>query len=320
MGVSRREWLGSSAALISVWAGCPGLLQAQEQPKLYPLASSSLVLDVTAAGDALIAVGDRGFILRSTDQGLSWSQVASPSRVMLTAVAMASPTVGFAVGHDTTILKTTDAGQSWSQIASDPQLESPFFDLSFVSPEKGFVVGAYGLIHETIDGGQSWRERKISDDEPHLYGIAHRGRYVFTAGEAGALFFSGDNGGTWTQLAASPYDGSYFGILALKDGGLLLHGLRGNLFRSDDAGESWTKIDTGTQASLQGAVQRQDGKVIVVGLSGTVLTSADGRAFKLQSLPDREALSGIFETPAGQLIIYGEKGVRRFDPAKAPGA
>ncbi|NIN72690.1 MAG: sialidase, partial [Gemmatimonadetes bacterium] len=49
----------------------------------------------------------------------------------------------------------------------------------------------------------------------------------------------------WTTLP-SPYEGSFFGTLPLEGDSLLLFGLRGHLFRSDDAGESWEEIPTGT--------------------------------------------------------------------------
>ena len=90
---------------------------------------------------------------------------------------------------------------------------------------------------------------------------------------------------------------------------MLIHGLRGNLFRSDDGGQSWTRITTGTEASLLGAMQRHDGQVVVVGLSGTVLTSNDGRAFTLTTMPSREAFAGVREKNDGQLMAFGERGI-----------
>jgi photosystem II stability/assembly factor-like uncharacterized protein len=315
---SRRTWLAGGAATLAVVALGRASL-AQGAAKTYPLAARSLVLDVAQAGDALIGVGDRGFILRSTDMGQTWTQVVSPTEVMLTSLAMPSPTVGIAVGHDATILRSADSGATWAVKSSAPDLESPLLDVWFASENQGFAIGAYGLIYETRDGGETWTERRISEDEPHLYAFAKAADgSLFAAGEAGALFRSTDRGATWTAIAASPYEGSYFGLMSLIDGALLAFGLRGNLFRSPDLGKTWEEIPTETTASLMGGVQRKDGSIYIVGLSGTILTSIDGKSFQLTTLPEREALSGVFETAGQQMIVFGERGVRQLHLEQKP--
>ncbi|MDX2145129.1 MAG: YCF48-related protein [Rhodospirillaceae bacterium] len=318
MTSSRRTWLTGGAAAAAV-AVLGRRASAQSAPKTYPLAAKSLVLDAAQAGEALVAVGDRGFILRSTDMGQTWVQGASPTEVMLTALAMPSPNVGIAVGHDATILRSTDGGVSWTVKSSAPDLESPLLDVWFESEIHGFAIGAYGLIYETRDGGETWDERRISEDEPHLYALAKAADgSLFVAGEAGALFHSTDMGATWTAVESSPYEGSYFGLMSLIDGALLAFGLRGNLFRSPDLGKSWEEIPTGTTASLMGGVQRKDGSIYIVGLSGTILTSIDGKSFQLTTLPEREALSGVIETAGQQMIVFGERGVRQLQLEKQP--
>jgi len=49
-------------------------------------AVESLLLDVAHAGARLVAVGDRGHILYSDDDGASWAQAKVPTRQMLTSV------------------------------------------------------------------------------------------------------------------------------------------------------------------------------------------------------------------------------------------
>jgi photosystem II stability/assembly factor-like uncharacterized protein len=284
--------------------------------KTYPLAAKTLVLSAASAGDAMIAVADRGFILRSTDGGVSWVQQASPVTVMLNAVHMIDAKSGWAVGHDAVILATTDGGITWTKKFEDAGLETPLFDIWFENPQHGIAVGAYGLIQETTDGGETWAERRISQDEPHLYTITSgKDGALFAVGELGSVFKSVDKGATWTAQP-SPYNGTFFGALVLKDGALLIYGLRGNLFRSDDGAATWTALQTGTEASLLGATQRADGSVVVVGLSGTVLTSADGKTFARTTLADREALGGAVETPTGALLVLGEKGAHALETTR----
>ena len=60
--------------------------------------------------------------------------------------------------------------------------------------------------------------------------------------------------GHWRQLP-SPYEGSFFGVLPLDGEALLAYGLRGNLYRSENAGASWQKLASGTLAMLDGAAR-----------------------------------------------------------------
>jgi len=76
-------------------------------------APSSLLLDVISAGDRLVAVGERGHIILSDDDGYSWSQANVPVITTLTGIYFVNPTTGWAVGHDAVVLKTEDAGKTW---------------------------------------------------------------------------------------------------------------------------------------------------------------------------------------------------------------
>ena len=95
---------------------------------------------------------------------------------------------------------------------------------------------------------------------------------------------------------------------------LLLMGLRGHLFRSGDAGETWTRVSTGTNATLTGAVRLPSGAILITGLEGSVLTSGDGgRSVSLRRLPSREGISAAVPLPDGAVpLLIGEFGVQRL--------
>ena len=89
-------------------------------------------------------------------------------------------------------------------------------------------------------------------------------------------------------------------------------GLRGHLFRSDDAGESWAHISTGTNATLTGAVRLPSGAILITGLEGVLLTSRDeGRSVSFDRLPDREGISSALPLAGGGVLLIGEFGIRR---------
>jgi photosystem II stability/assembly factor-like uncharacterized protein len=295
-----------------------------------PLASRSLLLDVTFAGQRLVAVGERGHVLLSDDHGQTWGQAESvPTRALLTGVCFSNPMQGVAVGHDEVILTTRDGGRTWALAHFAPESQQPLLDVTCGADGRVIAVGAYGVYFSSRDGGASWGERKLAamagkvaaaDDtgrDFHLNKIAAASPdTLYIAAEGGHLYRTDDGGENWHELP-SPYDGSFFGVRPLAGNIVLAYGLRGNLFRSEDAGATWRKVETGTHAMLNDAVSLgTGGAVAVVGLSGVMLVSRDGgKSFALMQQEDRKGLSAAMAVGGDMLVAVGEGGGRRINIA-----
>jgi len=315
----RLSGLGLLICCPLLFAAGSGLAVAQENTAddwAFParLAEKSLLLDMDTTGQQAIAVGERGHVLVSTNGGESWTQAAVPTRRMLCAVDIVDENLVWVAGHDAIILHSRDGGQNWSRQYYAPEVEAPLFDIWFENSQHGIAVGAYGLFLETFDGGHNWQSRSLSDEGPHHFALAESpAGILYLAGEFGTIFTSTDQGRSW-QICNSPYHGSFFGVLVLRDESVLVFGLRGNLYRSTDHGNSWQQIDTGTTAALTAGAQRTDGTVIIVGLSGCLLTSSDGGlTFNLATRPGRDAMAAIHESAANRLVILGEDGLHWWE-------
>ena len=93
--------------------------------------------------------------------------------------------------------------------------------------------------------------------------------------------------------------------------GLLAFGLRGHLYRSADAGETWTQLESHTTAMLTDGVAINDLRVVISGLAGVLLVSGDaGETFHLTQQDDRKGISAVLPGTAGAVVVAGEGGVR----------
>ncbi len=292
-----------------------------------PLATRSLLLDGVSVDGLMVAVGERGHILISENQGQSWRQANVPTQATLTGVFFHDKNLGWAVGHDAIILRTKDGGENWERLYHAPEQERPLLDVWFRDGENGFAIGAYGLFLMTADGGDTWSSHEIGGqgvvadeydefgegDDFHLNHIARAGNgRLYIAAEAGTFYRSDDDGETWISLP-SPYQGSFFGTLPLENDSLLLFGLRGHMFRSEDAGHTWEEIETATEAMLTDGLRLSDGTILIAGLGGTLLISQDGgRSFTLRQQADRQAIATVVQPDDGTLIVIGEFGVTKL--------
>lgn len=291
-------------------------------------AQQSLLLDVAKVGKRLVAVGDRGHILYSDDNGSRWVQAKVPTKQLLAAVFFIDEQHGWAVGHDAQILATRDAGATWVKQYEDLEMEAPLLDIWFRDRNTGYAIGAYGALLETTDGGANWEsvsDRMDNEDGYHLNAIVSvKDAGLFIVGEQGVMFRSADWGQTWETLE-SPYEGSLFGALGTDQANtLLVYGLRGHLFRSTDFGSTWEAISLNTENNgplefgLSDGSLLADGSVVVVGHGGTVLTSRDsGQSFRVTNRADRLSLAGIAAMDNGNLILVGQGGVHLASPTGA---
>ena len=289
--------------------------------------AKGLMLDVVHAGKRLIAVGDRGHILYSDDQGSTWTQAKVPSRQLLTSVFFVDDQHGWAVGHDAQILASADGGVTWTKQFEDLKREAPLLDVWFKDASNGFAVGAYGALLETTDAGETWEDvsdRLDNEDQYHLNAIAAvKDAGLFIVGEQGSMFRSADWGQTWERVEG-PYEGSLFGVIGTaQPSTLLAYGLRGNLFRSSDFGSTWEPVELkaargALEFGLSGATLLEDGSIVIVGNGGSVVRSNDdGQTFSVFNRPDRISVAGVTAAGNGNLILVGQGGVRATSPTGA---
>ena len=256
---------------------CFGAAQAEVVSADNPLLRGSIYIDLAYAGDRIVAVGDRGHIIYSDDEGKSWQQGETPTTVLLTAVCFADDQNGWAVGHDAMVLGTRDGGATWALQYSDAiqaggdvdvieddddyyededydyydedlyaddagpvdTSGAPLLDIWCDSADRAIAVGGYGYLVETTDGGDSWtqREGELPDDEG------------------------------WHLYAIEPLSG--------EPDTLIIAGERGTLFRSVDRGESWERLDSPYHGTLFGITTSNARTLLVHGLQGNVWLSRD---------------------------------------------
>jgi photosystem II stability/assembly factor-like uncharacterized protein len=346
------------ALLIASTLALAGVAFAADDPLATPARASNLaqqraITSLARVGEHdLVAVGQRGHVLRSNDGGKTWTQAKVPLSSDLTAVQFVDANTGYAVGHDGVVLKSVDGGAAWTKLLDgrsanmlaledmrrivdagggdeDRRLldeakrnvelgpDKPFLDLWFTNANEGFVVGAYNLILHTVDGGRTWDSWYARTQNPkllNLYAIRPAGGSLYIAGEGGLLLKLDAQAQRFKALP-SPYEGSFFGLVGTR-AGVLAFGMRANAFLSCDEGRTWRPVRTGLAASITAGDALADGRVALVDQAGNIALSRDaGESFSRVGAPPPMPLSAVAFAREG-LVLAGVRGLRALESSR----
>lgn len=198
-----------------------------------------------------------------------------------------------------------------------PVVANPLMDVWFANEREGWAVGAFGALVQTVDGGKNWISRSKDIGNPNNYHLnAINGApdgTIYVAGESGFLIVSKDKGQSWTRVDLG-YQGTLFGIVVDRSGAMVVvTGLRGNTFRTQDGGGTWHTINPGVDYSLA-AGSIYDNRLVLVGTGGYIALSEDaGDTFKQYTLLARSGLSSAVALDKNRFLLVGQGGFYIFD-------
>ena len=212
------------------------------------------VLEVAADEEATVWVSATGGFFQSRDDGATFR--IRPARLALLAVHPLAPQTAYAFGLGAGLLKTEDGGATWRLLPYTGVLRDVF--VLTVDPLDPDIVYAGGDLEphasactavRSLDGGETWR--CIAPPRPHLY----------------TPFY---------ELSIDP-----------RHPRTLYAGFASGLYRSDDRGETWSRLlahGLPSEAALLGVDPFVRGRLYADGSSAGVYRSDDGgRTFQRKS-------------------------------------
>lgn len=272
-----------------------------------------LLLDITAVGNRLVAVGEQGVILISDDQGESWRQAKVPSSVLLTAVQFVDEQIGWAVGHDGVALQTQDGGESWQLKLDGNQInQTRIHDLNSTIQQWDESRGNGDLTLEDLEYALEDAQYALEDGASvPLLDLWFTDRNTgYLAGAYGMFLQTRDGGNSWQSadhLLPNPDRFHLNSIYVTHNGNLYLAGEAGVLFKRDNIG-NWTQLDTGYEGSFF-ALRENEEHLNLMGLRGHLFRSRDGEQWAQVPLPTTSSINAGLSDTDGGLILIGQGGL-----------
>ena len=239
--------------LLIILVSAPGIFAQQTSWQwVNPLPQGNILNGVwNISADTVIAVGDFGTVLKSTNGGRTWQVTpnAAGAIEVLYAVQFISSSTGWSVGETGRILKTTDAGATWFQQNSGTYRD--LYSVSFVSPMVGWAAGSLGAILSTTDGGITWISQTSGTSSSFYAAYFQNSTTGFVGGTNGTVLGTTNGGNSWVVKNSGTTQNIY-SIQFVNSSVGYVAGSFGLISKTTNGGNNWVSQISGTDFSLYG--------------------------------------------------------------------
>ena len=261
-----------------------------------------------------VYAGTQHGLYRSTDHGERWEKLDVPDHGLPVWSLMFDPRdsrVLYAGYENCEIFRSEDGGEHWRQLpvsvrfpevtvapGANPAKRVLELAANPANPDEVYGAIEVGGVIRSLDAGEHWENvshgQYLNDDTVDMHGVLvsrWRTGTVFAAGRAG-LFSSTDQGGHWASARLEPLNAK--GQTYCRDirevpgdpktiwvaaGGAFRSDV-GALFRSNDGGLSWSRVEMSfkPKTTMFAIVfdERQPRRMYCATSGGEVFASADG--------------------------------------------
>ena len=167
------------------------------------------------------------------------------------------------------------------------------------------------MILRTGDGGMSWeRVHHAPEEERPLLDVWFRDeRTGFAVGAYGYCLATEDGGRTWTSRTVSEDDLHLNRIVPAGPERLFIAAEAGEVYRSDDGGETWRTLSSPYAGSWFGALDLDENRVLLLGLRGHLYRFDDAGESWTQVHTDTHAtLTDAVRLTPDRVLVTGLEG------------
>lgn len=213
----------------------------------YPQTVFSLLAD----DNALYALGDLGWLFKSTDGCATWQgfkpeplpqsveKIAAAEDVLYVGISSWEwcPSAPYAFPCEKGILRSEDQGLHWTRLVT------PFEDyrevISLAAHDQVVYAATENAVYKSSDRGESWM-KVLGGITPRTLAFENEKVFVGTAGDT---YRSLDGGRNWTNLSAGSGDYREILSITIKDGVIYISPrYHRHISRSTDDGNSWEML------------------------------------------------------------------------------
>jgi len=249
----------------------------------------------------------------SADGGKTWTTPSIPESVFAVAGSLRAPGVLYA-GTSRTIYKSADAGKTWTALVSAP---SASVNALIADPGDANVLyaGTSRGLFQSRDAGATWRNS--TGQGWNVLGLAMNPSRPSTLlatvslNDRVSVYRTTDSGATWVLLSNAPFgafslthdpasaDAFY---AAASPQGFSPFAQQAAIYKSSDAGSTWTKLTAAPVAVSTFALAAGPGAVFAATTGGLIMSRDGGATWSPTSLT--YPAENVAVDPANPQTVY----------------
>lgn len=206
-----------------------------------PIGTRDFYYGVAVPDDNVVwLAGSWGKIVRSEDNGASWTIQTAPTVEHLQDIYAWDKSHAVAVGNAGVVLRTEDGGKTWVEVQNVPKSadRNKLTRVRGLPDGRAWAIGLQNAIIYTADYGATWK-RSSKDEDRVLTDIGFAGSRLVIVGEFGRTKISDDGGVTWRDGQA-PVTASLNGVKFRDAKRGIAVGQEGDVVVTEDGGDSWS--------------------------------------------------------------------------------
>ncbi len=188
-----------------------------------------------------LAIGDGGLVIKTTDDGVSWTfrTLAIRANETLTSIAFSPDKMhGITTSNVGDIFYTSNQGESWTK--TPKIVTASLKDVCYANERLAITVGLNGTILSSNDSGKTWGLATLEGTN-HFHSVNFvDSNHGFISGRYGAMYRTGVDGKSWVKQDF-PFGNILYSIDHLDPQHMIVGGEASDIFLSNDSGRTWVK-------------------------------------------------------------------------------
>ena len=275
-------------------------------PQSVATAQTNLNSIVYVDSQTVVIVGGQGTILRSTDGGVTWNLVSSPSPgVTLNSVVGLPGGVLLAAGSYGDLIASNNGGASWYPYYPHGGLQGNVSEMGFPSLSFGYAATDSGLYFSQ-DAGETWTAAHLPASPPvQSAGFANSQVGWINAGLNGAIYRTTDGGAHWNEVGLGMTPVSATDIVALSPSEAWILQYQGTVWKTTD-GTNYTTMELRTQQKTHQIFVDPPYAWVVSDDANTFYTADSGACWIEESVPQIPELYSVSFYSPQQGVTAGD--------------
>ncbi len=193
-------------------------------------------------------VGNFGRVIKTTDSGNSWFQIASNYDYDLKSICAVNESRLISCGTKGKIIESTNQGITWTQTHSDPGFT--FYSVHFAGESSVYAAGSKGITVKSTDAGDSWIKLSsgIYQNITKCYFADENTGFAACGNDT--ILKTTNSGLTWNILLTVYPDTKFSSLFFIDQNTGFAGGNHSMVIKTTDGGSTWNNLTPVAQSTV----------------------------------------------------------------------